>query len=508
MAREAAADWTTVSRSFVVRRRTEVALGDGPPVRIGPATLLAPGVGDRAETFLGGPARDRASRLVTAPLAAALDGVGMTAGQTIRLAGSGVKRGGRAAGAMEVVLPDPGPDQGQLVMAVDPMGVVSWHLSNATESASMRGTRGESVRRYTVPHTAPDQAPAQGAVRGMISEIGEVVLKELVFPLLDPVIGQIGNAAVHRFETLKTPYRMRTFGVDDYAVGEAPSCGDDDWSRLASGRALLMVHGTFSRSHLAFGALPSEFVAELNRLYGGRVFAFDHFTLSHDPSENVRRLLEMVPEGTSLDLDIVCHSRGGLVSRVLSEQQGAFSLGRRSLHVGRVVFVGVPNAGTPLADPGHLQEALDTFTNLLNFVPGPGLTDAMALVLTVLKQLAVGAFGGLEGLRSMHPGGEFLRELNAGQPTGGTRYHAVAADVTPVDPGIRHWVVSRGINRLLAGPNDFIVPEHGVHAANGGAGFPVADPLLLTGDEAVAHTRYFAQARVREQILAWLGAEA
>ncbi len=58
-----------------------------------------------------------------------------------------------------------------------------------------------------------------------------------------------------------------------------------------------MVHGTFSRSHLAFGHLPPSFVEGLHRQYGGRVFAFDHFTLSHDPRENVRRFLAKVPDG-------------------------------------------------------------------------------------------------------------------------------------------------------------------------------------------------------------------
>ena len=36
-------------------------------------------------------------------------------------------------------------------------------------------------------------------------------------------------------------------------------------------------------------------------------------------------------------------------------------------------------------------------TNLIQYVPDNGVTDALGLVLTMVKQLAVGAFGGLEG---------------------------------------------------------------------------------------------------------------
>ena len=52
-----------------------------------------------------------------------------------------------------------------------------------------------------------------------------------------------------------------------------------------------MVHGMFSLENTGFGALPKAFVAELHRRYQGRVFAFDHFTLSEDPRENVDWLL-------------------------------------------------------------------------------------------------------------------------------------------------------------------------------------------------------------------------
>ena len=133
---------------------------------------------------------------------------------------------------------------------------------------------------------------------------------------------------------------------------------------------------------------------------------------------------------------------------------------------------------------------LDVFTNLMNFLPDNGVTDVMTLVVEAAKMLAVGAMGGLDGLRAMRPGGEFATWLNAPAPSGATRYFAVASNSTPTEPGLRHLAISRGLNALLRGTNDFVVPSDGVFAANGSAGFPVEAPLVLSGADAATHTRY------------------
>jgi hypothetical protein len=121
--------------------------------------------------------------------------------------------------------------------------------------------------------------------------------------------------------------------------------------------------------------------------------------------------------------------------------------------------------------------------------------------------VAVGALGGLDGLQSMRPGGDFARQMNAGARSGDAKYFAVASSVTPSDPGLRHFAVSRGLNKLLQGPNDFVVPTQGVFAANGSGFFPIEERLLLEGAFGVAHTRYFENVAVRDTILKWLAAQ-
>jgi hypothetical protein len=506
----ASEDWTTVSRSFVLRRRTSVPLPEkDTPVAIGTATLVAPGLAGTATTGFGRKGREEADRRVTGELHRALDASGIETRQTIEIAGA-EERGpaSRSIGdrpALEVRLPDPGPGYGQMVLAADELGVVSWCFGPPPPAATTRGIGPVAgARTYLVPQTVPAEIPPAAGARGIVGLLGSKLIKELVFPLIDPVLGEVSASFALRLEQKRSPYRLRTFTPDDYAIDAAGTIDSEGWARLAGGRALLMVHGTFSRTHLAFGRLPRAYVESLHRLYGGRVFAFDHFTLSHDPRENVRWFLSQVPEAAGLTIDIVSHSRGGLVSRLLSEKQGEFSVGARRLRVGKVVFVGAPSAGTALADPEHIGTVLDVFTNLLNIIPDNGIVEVLTMIVEVAKQVAIGALGGLAGLQSMRPNGEFTTWMNAGTRSGETQYFAVASNVTPAEPGLRHLALSRGLNRILQGAHDFVVPTEGVFAANGSGFFPIDDRLVLEGTGAAAHTAYFADARVRERILAWL----
>ena len=130
----------------------------------------------------------------------------------------------------------------------------------------------------------------------------------------------------------------------------------------------------------------------------------------------------------------------------------------------------------------------------------------MTMVVEVAKQVAIGVLTGLDGLQSMRPNGDFARWLNTGDRVGDTQYFAVASNVTPADPGLRHFALSQGLNRVLNGPNDFVVPTDGVFAANGSGFFPITDRLVLEGAHAAAHTKYFDDPRVRRRILEWLSA--
>jgi hypothetical protein len=336
------------------------------------------------------------------------------------------------------------------------------------------------------------------------------VLKLLVYPVTDPVVGAISEFFAERWEGKHRPYRLRDFSPGDYAQPGGRQIEGGDAARLTAGRALLFVHGTFSTAHGGFGDVPPALMQELHARYGGRVAAFDHHTLSHDPRRNVEQLLQRLPAGA--ELDVVCHSRGGLVSRVLAERPSRFGLAADAVRVRRVVFVGVPNAGTQLADPEHMVHFLDRMTTALNLFPGAGVTDVLEGILTAVKVIGHGALKALDGLAAMNPNGEFLKTLNAGAPEPGVEYYAVAADYQPDDEGLKALLLDGLADRAFAdAANDLVVPQLGVYEpATGGNAvggfFPIAEErrLLLSRGARVVHTRMFAHPDTAARLSAWL----
>ena len=483
---------------------------NGNPVRVGGITLRTPGLTGVATSHLpAGPATRSASQ-GTGALESALRNEGMRTTETIEIgqtrevptAAARTRSTSFGEPAIEVEVPDPGEQWGQVILYTDEAGVTTWNFAR-DEANRIDATRGRGTRTYVIRRRV-NSAEAQPGTRGLVGMVGMKVLKVLAFPLLDPVVGEVSDFFAGLWEAKKRPYRVRLFTPDDYAAPNVAPISDSDWQRLSRGRALMLVHGTFSRAHTAFGSLPREYVAALDRRYRGRVFAFDHFTLSEDPRQNVEWLTQQIPAGLSLDLDIISHSRGGLVSRVLAERQAQLSLGDRSLRIRRIVFVATPNAGTVLANPGYIGDFIDAYTNILNFFPDNGVTETLEAIIAVVKQIAVAAAKGLDGLSSMRPEGPFLTELNQ-TPRVGTRYFALASNYEPSDTGLIAYAKDVLLDKIFAADNDLIVPTAGVWDHNGSGQFPIAQRHIFAAGAGVAHSGFFGDATARERILGWLG---
>lgn len=418
--------------------------------------------------------------------------------------------------ALELMVPDFGSDTGQIVLSCDESGVLTWHLpiddADAVEPPTTRGSGG--TKRYRIPAT-PITPPAGGGggadatTRSLLGVVGRKLLKVLVYPVTDPVVGAVSEFFAQRWEAHHRPYGLRHFAPDTFRQPTGAAIEDGDWARLAQGPALLFVHGTFSTAHSAFHQIPDDVFAELYARYDGRVFAFDHFTLSHDPAANVRWLDEHLP-ALDLNVDIVCHSRGGLVARTLAERPASLALGASKLRVGRVVFAGVPNAGTLLTDPKHMVAMIDRLTTALNLFPSGPVAEVLEAIITAIKVIGHGALSALEGLASMRPGGAFLATLNAGRPAC-DRYYAIGADFAPVDAGLKALVAGTladaVLDRVFEGtPNDLVVPKPGVFEAEGSGSFavPVEHRLQVPADAGVIHTTLFGHRATAERLLDWL----
>jgi hypothetical protein len=248
----------------------------------------------------------------------------------------------------------------------------------------------------------------------------------------------------------------------------------------------------------------ASFLKWVHGTYEGRVFGVDHPTIGTSPRENAEWLIDQIPRGTKLDVDIICHSRGGLFSRVLAEQQGALKLDDRQLAIRRQLMIGVPNAGTALADGAHLLAFIDSYTTLLNLLPAPTIVDALETLMTVVKQVALGTFKGLDGIQSMLPNGTYLTKLNVGLRSQiATRCFAMGSNFEPSQPGFGQFKDGI-IDKIFGLDNDGIVPTDGVAGGNGSSMFPVADSHVFRGE--VDHSGYFRNKEAVKLMQDWLGA--
>jgi hypothetical protein len=355
--------------------------------------------------------------------------------------------------------PPPTP-VGRVLLHESPEGALTWHSPEAAGTATA----------------------APGRVRAF------------VFDLADRV--------VEAFERRHRPHRLRRFGQE-------PD-GPVDLARLADGPVLMLVHGTASTAASGFAGLPDDVLARIVTSYAGRVVAFEHPTISVSPTDNVAWLADQleVLGDRRLRVDLLAHSRGGLVSRLLAEQP-ARSGGR--VEVGRAVLVATPTAGTALASDQRLGQLLDRLTTLADRLPGNAATEVLEVVVTVVRQVVVGALDGLDGLAAMDPGGRFLTdELNV-TPERSASYAAVAADYEPRPGSALARVALDGLSDVVFAdvPNDLVVPTEGCYLVPGPAGRSIDDRLVFDASAAVDHNGYWGRPSFADHLLGWLeGARA
>lgn len=397
-------------------------------------------------------------------------------------------------------VPDIGPQQPQVVLLADEEGVVTWHFPQP-------GVLPNTVR-FDVPAdtltTAPPAPTAEN--RGLVYLIGKKLLSVLVFPVLEAGVKVLAEQLAKKWEDIHRKPGLRRFaGPDD--CGTVTPLGGEAWNVLAGGRALLFVHGTCSTSQGGFGALDAKVWGQLNHHYGGRLFAYDHPTLSVDPLANVDTLASLIPPGVRLDVDIVAHSRGGLVARAIACAGTDTSF---ALRVNKIVHVGVPNAGTALANVERHGQFVNRLSTLLNLAPDGPLSvvaDILDGVLTVVKIIGCNGIGALPGLHAMDPASGWLSTLGS-RPAPPLTAYAVDADFAPAGGLLKLVRVPDGVADLVFGlaPNDVIVPAGGVYDAGSAFGFPIPPERRLSfgKSEHVWHCAYFSQKTTGEAVCKWL----
>jgi hypothetical protein len=296
------------------------------------------------------------------------------------------------------------------------------------------------------------------------------------------------------------------------------------------GRVLLLVHGAFSRCDSIVQQLRSlpdgsgeQWLAAARAAYS-QVLLFEHPTLAVGPMLNALDLARAFA-GSAAQVDVVCHSRGGLVVRWWLEV-----LSRQLLSHARVVFVGSPLMGTGLASPHRLRAALKMLTNFVAVIQQASslaslavpmfavIEGLMALVASSTSLLskapvadaAVAMVPGLAAMSRFGPdGSEFisgnfeLEKLAFGWTQAPSRYFSVSSNFETQDPAWRFWQSFRQLKEraadaatdiLFAGENDLVVDTDSMSRIGVGARIADASHRLEFGTNSVVHhLNYFGQ---------------
>jgi pimeloyl-ACP methyl ester carboxylesterase len=341
--------------------------------------------------------------------------------------------------------------------------------------------------------------------------------------------GLIGAEVIHSFSFKETPPNQVISALEalDKKLTPAATEGlrlikdkklEPAGDMEVKGRTLLLVHGTFSNSDMyirefAEVAAQNDILGRATQKYE-QILAFDHPTLSVSPWINALDL-ELALARVTGPIDVICHSRGGLVA--------AWWLRNSNRKVEKVVFVGSPLEGTSLASPARLRGALDMLANIISAF------EATATAASFIAPLAAGAaglakiVGGLVQLGSSTPladaavaivpglasqsrvgnNAELIRLTRA--PWISTpKYYAVTSKFRPSDDAAPWWqfwkrftqlpgeILSYGADVIFKVDNDLVVDTASMSQICGGA-IPKRQIYDFGASPKVHHCNYFRQ---------------
>ena len=246
------------------------------------------------------------------------------------------------------------------------------------------------------------------------------------------------------------------------------------------------------------------------------VVFFDHPTLAVSPVINALELGRLFANASG-QIDVIAHSRGGLVVRWWLEAFGK-SLSVQPANPGTGRSCRFPLRGTSLAAPDKLQGALNLLTNIGAFAKATlslGAANPFLWAASGLVQVVVSATGALartpllDGVVALIPGlsGQSMvsnnfeiERLQLGPCAVDPRYYAVKSNFEAAAVGWKIWRIFRksnladkATNAIFPGDNDLVVDsdsmtDFGVpHLELAGSAYDFGT------SDAVWHCNYFRQ---------------
>lgn len=300
---------------------------------------------------------------------------------------------------------------------------------------------------------------------------------------------------------------------------------------------LVLLHGTISNTEQSFEGLAhhgDKPWSKIHEDYGGRVVAWDHFTLSKSVLDNALELLKKIPDGARIDL--MSGSRGGLIADILARcdrrnETVGFSVDEirrmekkfeekeeaavmkeisdlaisKGIEVGKVIRVACPGSGTSL-----LSRRIDHFLNALlssiGFAFGAGANPIFQTVRSLLLEIVRQRYNtdAMPGLWSMVPSSPFQQILNSPESKASSELFVIEGDAR-FGGKIGYSLLVILTNLFYRKDNDFVIETYRMrHGASRTQGVF----LFNSNDNTTHHLNYFKKKNSQEAIVQAITSES
>jgi len=405
------------------------------------------------------------------------------------------------------------PGRVQFAIHRDPSGVLSLHrpLPVVPQAAIAPPGTTPATHHYVIPLR---KAPATAANAPHTAMLGGIAGRVVRF-VGRKVLGVVGDVVFEAAKLWENKYRAAQGfhgGANATQLLQDPPLPVADFGPLNGNPSLLFIHGTTSSTAGAFIGLLG-FAAAAGNLYteyGNRVIGFNHHTLTKSVPQNAVDFYAGLPAG-NYQFDVISHSRGGLLARALKElppdelaqlASAANAQPGVNVEIGKILLVGTPDVGTPLADPTDLPKAVSRLASIASSFSADVATVGLGAFFAIFGGIVEGGIGSLPGLEDMNPGNPFLTQLNGAAPNNAD-YYGIEADYQP-SGGLAKAIENNGVDALFLGEqNDLIVPTLGVSTVNGQA-LPAGQVNDYPPPQDVYHLNYFRQQNTWDKICGFL----
>jgi hypothetical protein len=297
-----------------------------------------------------------------------------------------------------------------------------------------------------------------------------------------------------------------------------------DATPAAATNVLVIVHGTASCADHIFGEMlkaegGGQFLADAAKKYSA-VLAFEHPTLSMSPVLNALDLSTALAPYGNCAVDLICHSRGGLVASWWMHVVDNLARQRRC------VFVGSPLNGTNLANPARLRSSLHLLASYGRALGDTAMAAGfLALPMVILKaassvvdftartpllDAALAMIPGL-GAQSATTNNEEMHRLSARRVPGAAapQKFYIRANFESSSEGWRFWQYFRNVKTRLidAAVDSFVFPAENDLVVDTDFMLDakkVEEFLFPSKGGLVHHTNYFQQKQTIEAFRKWL----